>query len=149
MAPRKTAAAKVEAKPEAYTVTIRGKEYPVEEFTTAHLRMVTKVVQRNPKTRKWEMGSFSEQSEAAEVVLEAIIPTLPDSIIKARDSGRFIWLLEDEELSEFLLRIVQIYWERRDKEAQESGDTAAIAQSQKELQGISELISNGGTTAIN
>lgn len=89
-------------------IKLRGSEYPVEKFTDAHVQCLQELLVQGDRG-EWMPSSFSRQCQAAEIVLEVICPTLPDTVISITPRGKYVWQLSLVELPYIALQIVRIH----------------------------------------
>lgn len=115
----------------ADSVTVKGIEYPVMPFTDAHLLAIGGSFQR--QGNYFDLGSFKQQSEAAEVIKEVVVPDLPANVISISKNGKYIWMLERLEIAMFVLQIVRLYFVRQLRLFRESGNTEKTAELEKKI----------------
>jgi len=123
----------------ANTVEVRGIEYPVEKFTNNHLQKISEMLVIDSQGHS-NLGSLSLQSECAEVVLEVMVPTLPDDAISVSPRGKYIWQLDLVEIPVLLLQLVKVWRLRQIEVAKARKDKAAIELHQGHLQAIEDYL---------
>jgi hypothetical protein len=117
------------------TVKVRGIEYPVQRFTDVHLQSIMQMLVPTGGGH-YGVGSLSVQSECAEVVLEVMLPTLPDDVITITPRGRYVWQLNQIEIPVLLMRLVRVWRIRQLAAAKARKDKAAIAEHEESLVSI-------------
>lgn len=117
------------------TVRVRGVEYLVGRFTNSHLQTISKMLVVD-SSGHFDFGSFSVQSECAEVVLEVIIPTLPREAISVSPRGKYVWQLDQLEISVLLMQIVKIWRSRQIEVAKARKDKESVKLHEQHLQAI-------------
>lgn len=123
----------------ATTVEIRGIKYPVEKFTNNHLQKISEMLVMDGKGH-FNLGSLSLQSECAEVVLEVMVPTLPDDVISISPRGKYIWHLDLIEIPVVLMQIVRVWRLRQIEVAKARKDRAAVALHEEHLRTVDEYL---------
>jgi hypothetical protein len=114
------------------TAKVRGIEYPVQRFTDVHLQSIMQMLVPTGGGH-YGVGSLSAQSECAEVVLEVMLPTLPDDVITITPRGRYVWQLNQIEIPVLLMRLVRVWRIRQLAAAKARKDKAAIAEHAEHL----------------
>lgn len=127
-------------------VEVRGVEYPVERFTDAHLQMITKMLVQDGRGH-FEIGSFSVQSESAEVVLEVMVPTLPEDVISVSPRGKYVWQLGQVEIPVLLMKLLRIWRSRQLAIAKARKDVTAIKAHEESLASIEAYLDEFGDLA--
>lgn len=126
----------------ANTVTLRGQTYPVEPFTMIHMSVVAQVM-RQQANGQYGMAGLKEQTEAAEMIKLVICPDIPDDWIYLNRSGRYVFLLEPDEVSILSLQFIKICYQKELEKAEKSKDTERVAILKQQVSHYGDLIAEG------
>lgn len=113
-------------------VKVRGVEYPVGRFTDAHLNTISEMLVVDGNGH-FNLGAFALQSQCAEVVLEVVVPTLPDDVISISPRGKYIWQLSQLEIPVLLMQIVKVWRLRQIEVAKARKDKESIKLHERHL----------------
>lgn len=105
-----------------HSISIRGKEYQVQEFSDLHLLTLDSFLQ--------DPGDLELQSNVGFVISEIIIPDIDNTLIR-QSKSRYILLINANELAIAIVELHKIFWQR-------SLDDA-IAQGDKEKEAIARV----------
>lgn len=96
------------------TVAIRGRDYKIESFSDLHLSTINNLLN--------DLGNLQYQSDAGFVLKEIILPDLPLDLIRQSANGKYIILLNANEINDVIIAIMKVYYSRELTKATESGD---------------------------
>lgn len=131
------------------TIKVLGVDYPVERFSELHIQVFDGLVVQNPITHEWGLAGLAKQSEAAEVILEVMVPTLPDSVISITRRGRYIFQIDTLQVIALMYQLLRVWRIRQLAIAKARKDRAAIEENQKQLAAIEKYFSEYGDELAN
>ncbi|ELS01163.1 hypothetical protein Xen7305DRAFT_00008650 [Xenococcus sp. PCC 7305] len=116
------------------TLNIRGKDYEIQEFSNLHIGVLQQFL---ISTASLDFG-IQAQNDIGFVLKEVILPGLPDNLIKKIAEGKYVLLLDMEEVSQITAELSRYFAEMRLSQAKEREDSEAIAKYQKMLKDLAD-----------
>lgn len=83
-------------------VIIKGKPYPVEKFAPRNLLPALALLKEG-------IGDFKKESEFVDVLIEVMVPSIPDELLKKTRSGRLLLDITETELNLLLMQILAVH----------------------------------------